>query len=74
MDPTPPETPVMRTLVLGPLTLPKSLSDWFVLLEAEGRKIEIRVKDQLYSGADEVLSLGEDHLFTFNAADSTTGA
>jgi formylmethanofuran dehydrogenase subunit E len=42
----------------------KSLTDWFVLLEAEGRSIEIRVKDQLYAGADEVLSLKEEELFT----------
>ncbi len=42
----------------------KSLADWFVLLEADGRSIEIRVKDQLYSGADEVLSLADEHLFT----------
>jgi formylmethanofuran dehydrogenase subunit E len=41
----------------------KSLTDWFVLLEAEGRSIEIRVKDQLYTGADEVLSLKEEELF-----------
>ena len=42
----------------------KSLTDWFVLLEADGRSIEIRVKDQLYAGADEVLSLKEEELFT----------
>jgi hypothetical protein len=42
----------------------KSLTDWFVLLQANGRSVEIRVKDQLYSGADEVLSLGEEQLFT----------
>lgn len=42
----------------------KSLTDWFVLLEANGKSIEIRVKDQLYSGADEVLSLSEEQLFT----------
>jgi len=41
----------------------KSLTDWFVLLEVDGRKVEIRVKDQLYTGADEVLSLADDHLF-----------
>ena len=44
----------------------KSLTDWFVLLEAGGRSIEIRVKDQLYAGADEVLSLKEEELFTSN--------
>jgi hypothetical protein len=43
---------------------PKSLTDWFVLLEADGRSVEIRVKDQLYTGADEVLTLADDHLFT----------
>jgi formylmethanofuran dehydrogenase subunit E len=42
----------------------RSLTDWFVRLEAEGRSIEIRVKDRLYAGADEVLSLKEDELFT----------
>lgn len=45
----------------------KSLTDWFVLLEAKGRTVEIHVKDQLYAGADEVLSLGEDQLFTSSA-------
>jgi formylmethanofuran dehydrogenase subunit E len=44
----------------------KSLTDWFVRLEAKGQSVEIRVKDQLYSGADEVLSLGEDQLFTLS--------
>jgi tRNA (adenine37-N6)-methyltransferase len=43
---------------------PKSLSDWFVNLEADGRSTEIRVQDHLYSGADEVLSLKDEHLFT----------
>jgi len=42
----------------------KSLADWFVTLEAQGHKVEVRVKDQLYSGADEVLSLPEEQLFT----------
>jgi tRNA-Thr(GGU) m(6)t(6)A37 methyltransferase TsaA len=42
---------------------PKSLTDWFVLLEANGRSVRIQVKDHLYSGADEVLSLKEEHLF-----------
>jgi tRNA-Thr(GGU) m(6)t(6)A37 methyltransferase TsaA len=42
----------------------KSLADWFVILEADGRSAEIRVKDHLYSGADEVLSLEDEHLFT----------
>jgi formylmethanofuran dehydrogenase subunit E len=42
----------------------KSLTDWFVCLEAEEKSIEIRVKDQLYAGADEVLSLKEEELFT----------
>lgn len=42
----------------------KSLTDWFVCVEAEEKSIEIRVKDQLYAGADEVLSLKEEELFT----------
>lgn len=36
--------------------IPESLVDWFVLLNAKGRSIEIRVKDQIGSGADEVLT------------------
>lgn len=43
---------------------PKSMTDWFVLLEKDGKGIELRVKDQLYSGAEEVLSLSDEHLFT----------
>jgi tRNA (adenine37-N6)-methyltransferase len=42
---------------------PKSLSDWFVQLEADGRGVEVRVKDQLYSGADEVLRAPDEQLF-----------
>jgi formylmethanofuran dehydrogenase subunit E len=42
---------------------PKSMADWFVLLEANGRTVQISVKDHLYSGADEVLSLKDEHLF-----------
>jgi hypothetical protein len=42
---------------------PKSLADWFVVLEANGRSVRIQVKDQLYSGADEVLTLKDEHLF-----------
>jgi formylmethanofuran dehydrogenase subunit E len=45
---------------------PKSLADWFVILEADGRSVEIRVKDQLYSGAEEVLSLRDEHLFALS--------
>ncbi len=41
----------------------KSMADWVVLLEANGRSAEIRVKDHLYAGADEVLSLGDEDLF-----------
>lgn len=41
----------------------KSMKDWFVLLEADGRSVEIRVKDHLYAGADEVLSLKDEDLF-----------
>jgi hypothetical protein len=42
---------------------PKSMSDWFVVLEANGRGVEIRVKDHVYAGADEVLSLKDEELF-----------
>ena len=45
---------------------PKSLADWFVILEADGLSVEIRVKDQLYSGAEEVLSLRDEHLFALS--------
>jgi formylmethanofuran dehydrogenase subunit E len=41
----------------------KSMADWFVLLEANGHSVEIRVKDNLYAGADEVLSLKDEELF-----------
>jgi formylmethanofuran dehydrogenase subunit E len=41
----------------------KSMTDWVVLLEANGRSVEIRVKDHLYAGADEVLSLRDEDLF-----------
>jgi len=41
----------------------KSLADWFVQLDADDQSVEIRVKDQLYTGADEVLSLANQHLF-----------
>ena len=43
---------------------PQSLKDWFVRLESAEKAIEIRVKDHLYSGADEVLSLKDEHLFS----------
>ena len=39
-------------------------AEWLVILEAGGRSVEVRVKDQLYAGADEVLSLKDEHLFT----------
>jgi len=52
----------------------KSLSDWLVRLEADGRSIEIRVKDILHAGADEVLSLDEEHLFTFASVNTQAGA
>jgi tRNA-Thr(GGU) m(6)t(6)A37 methyltransferase TsaA len=42
---------------------PKSLADWFVRLEGGDRSVEIRINDRLYSGADEVLSLDDQHLF-----------
>ncbi len=48
----------------------KSLADWLVLLEADGRSIEIRVQDQLYAGADEVLSLGDERLLICGPAGS----
>jgi tRNA-Thr(GGU) m(6)t(6)A37 methyltransferase TsaA len=41
----------------------KSMTDWVVRLEKTNRTVTIRIKDQLYSGADEVLSLGDDLLF-----------
>ncbi len=41
----------------------KSMTDWIVVLEAGGRWVEIRVKDHLYTGADEVLSLKDEYLF-----------
>ncbi len=41
----------------------KSMSSWFVQLEVDGRSAAVQVRDHLYSGADEVLSLDEEHLF-----------
>ncbi len=43
---------------------PKSLLDWFVILEKDGQRSELRVNDHLYSGAEEVLSLADENLFT----------
>lgn len=40
----------------------KSILDWYVSVESEGKKVEIRIKDRLYAGADEVLSLNDDDL------------
>jgi formylmethanofuran dehydrogenase subunit E len=51
----------------------KSMTDWFVLLEADGRSVEIRVKDHLYAGADEVLSLKDEDLFA-SVANPTVAA
>jgi tRNA-Thr(GGU) m(6)t(6)A37 methyltransferase TsaA len=48
----------------------KSMADWFVLLEANAHSIEIRMKDHLYAGADEVLSLKDEDLFA-SVADSS---
>jgi tRNA (adenine37-N6)-methyltransferase len=42
----------------------KARADWLVIMEANGRSVEVKVKDQLYAGADEVLLLKDDHLFT----------
>jgi tRNA (adenine37-N6)-methyltransferase len=42
----------------------KARAEWHIVLEANGRSVEVKVKDQLYTGADEVLSLKDDHLFT----------
>ena len=41
----------------------KSMADWVVRLESGERAVTVRIKDRLYSGADEVLSLGDDVLF-----------
>ncbi|MDR3764476.1 MAG: tRNA (N6-threonylcarbamoyladenosine(37)-N6)-methyltransferase TrmO [Acidobacteriota bacterium] len=41
---------------------PKSISDWYVCLSSGKKKVEIRIKDQILAGADEVLSLGDDAL------------
>ncbi len=41
---------------------PKSISDWFVRLATDEKRVEIRIKDQLFAGADEVLTLGDDEL------------
>jgi tRNA-Thr(GGU) m(6)t(6)A37 methyltransferase TsaA len=42
---------------------PKSLTDWNVLLEGNGQTVEIQVLDRLYAGADDVLSMKDEHLF-----------
>ncbi len=52
---------------------PKSLADWFVILEKDGNSVEIRVKDRLYTGAEEVLSLADEHLFDIAVPASTVG-
>ncbi|MGA3092757.1 MAG: tRNA (N6-threonylcarbamoyladenosine(37)-N6)-methyltransferase TrmO [Terriglobales bacterium] len=41
----------------------KSLTDWLVRVDAGDRSVFIRIKDRLYSGADEVLGLPDDVLF-----------
>lgn len=42
---------------------PKSLADWLVVAEGNGRRVTIQVRDQLHAGADDVLSLADEHLF-----------
>jgi tRNA-Thr(GGU) m(6)t(6)A37 methyltransferase TsaA len=41
----------------------KSLANFVATVRAQGKAVTIRVRDRLYSGADEVLALGEEHLF-----------
>lgn len=41
----------------------RSIADWSVVLSKDDRKVEIRMADRLYGGADEVLSLSDDILF-----------
>jgi tRNA-Thr(GGU) m(6)t(6)A37 methyltransferase TsaA len=53
---------------------PKKPAEWFVRLEFEGRSVEIKIKDQLYAGADEVLSLPDEHLFAACTVAPAAGA
>lgn len=41
----------------------RSIADWSLTLTKGARRVEIRLADRLYAGADEVLSLGDDTLF-----------
>lgn len=43
---------------------PHSLSEWFVRLEGNEGACTIRIKDQLHTGADEVLDLPDEVLFS----------
>ncbi len=52
----------------------KSLADWFVILQADRRSTEIKLKNRLYSGADEVLSLKDEELFTSREIGGPAGA
>jgi tRNA-Thr(GGU) m(6)t(6)A37 methyltransferase TsaA len=40
----------------------KSITDWYVCLQADGKQVELRIKDRLFAGADEVLSLADEDL------------
>jgi tRNA (adenine37-N6)-methyltransferase len=42
----------------------RSIADWSLVLKKGTRQVEIRLADRLYAGADEVLSLPDDQLFT----------
>ena len=41
-----------------------SIGNWSMRVEAKGRAVEIRLHDRLYAGADEVLSVADDVLFS----------
>ena len=42
----------------------RSIADWSLVLKNGTRQVEIRLADRLYAGADEVLSLPDEQLFT----------
>lgn len=42
----------------------RSIADWSLVLKKGARQVEIRLADRLYAGADEVLSLPDEQLFT----------
>jgi tRNA-Thr(GGU) m(6)t(6)A37 methyltransferase TsaA len=48
-----------------------SIGAWLVVLHAARGSVEVRMKDRLYSGADEVLSLDDDHLFDVRRDNAT---